>query len=274
VGEATGRHALTEEVMRTVPPRPHMSCPLDGEPLREMQLAEMQPALFTHVDGTSHPDLLTELTVREEHLEQSALQAMDALITEGRGSTWQPPISALEPLRGDSAEVELHVQRGGIQYRSLVEAFESRERVEQDGGATILDEPTEAIPRVPLLYGSGKATYQIVEQSDLVPEDLAGQVVEPLRAVDLPGLGCCEVVAEATEDRPALVRQVQGRVVSAVERHVRGVGDVIYEPEVYGEFVLITDHDEQSVRIPPACLLQLIDALNEMANELHPGRTR
>lgn len=62
--------------------------------------------------------------------------------------------------------------------------------------------------------------------------------------------------------------------MSAVERHVRGVGDVTYEPEVYGEFVLITDHDEQSIRIPPACLLQLIDALSGMANELHPGCAR
>lgn len=203
VGESSGRHALTEEVMRTVSPRTHMSCPLDGEPLREMQLAEMQPALFTHVDGTEHPDRLTELTVRERHLEQWAMQSSASAL-------------AWSDARGAFTDLEMSVQRGGVQYASFADAFDSGEQA-----GDVVAENTEVIPRVPradwpsgaqlleIENGRGITQYQVVDKDDLVPEYLAGRLAEPLRAVDLPGLGRCEVVAETTEDRPALVRQVK-----------------------------------------------------------------
>lgn len=198
--ESSGKHALPD-------------CPMDGEPLIAVRREAEQPALFTHADGTTHGDRMTELIQSRGHLEQSAISAMDDLITEARGSMWVPPSSAAEPLSvsawaaADAAfgGLDVSVQRGGIQYASVAEAIET---------------PAETTAVIPIVTDAPTGTklgrfsdgrfdpeYEVVAEGDLVPEVYAGRVAEPLREVDLPGLGRCEVLVEAEGMTPALVRQ-------------------------------------------------------------------
>jgi hypothetical protein len=198
VGESTGKHALPE-------------CPVDGEPLIAVRREAEQPALLTHADGTTHGDRMTELSARGWHPEDSAMSAMDALITEARGSMWSVPIRAADPLSvsewaaSDDAfgAVDMSVQRGGIQYASATGPAETTAVI-----PVITDAPT-GTKLGAITDGRFDPEYEVVVEGDLVPEMYAGRVAEPLREVDLPGVGRCEVLVEAEGLTPALVRQIK-----------------------------------------------------------------